>query len=358
MRSQPGWCPAAQLLQFVLECFDAPVFFFQRGGNFVRFPSYQVAEGDRSHSSWRPALAIAYVRTLPAAMIPGASYQGWVGPMGICCRARYALAIALSTFLLGSAVALPARPGQASRPDVRSSAALVIDAADSSVLFAQRDNVAVPVASITKLMTALVVLDGRQSLDELLTITREDTQSAAGSRLATGTRLTRGELLHLALMSSENRAAHALGRSYPGGLDAFQRAMNAKATALGMSSSHFVEPTGLSSRNVASARDLVKLVNAAASEPIIRQYSTDQHYTVKAGRRSLEFRNTNTLVARPDWDIAVQKTGYTLAAGQCLVMNTIIEGRSVNIVLLNSYGKYTRVADARRIRKWMEAARK
>ena len=158
-------------------------------------------------------------------------------------------------------------------------------------------------------------------------------------------------------MSSENRAAHALGRSYPGGLDAFQRAMNAKAAALGMSSSHFVEPTGLSSRNVASARDLVKLVNAAATSPLIRQYSTDQQHTVTAGRRSLEFRNTNTLVARPDWDIAVQKTGYTLAAGQCLVMNTIIEGRSVIIVLLNSFGKYTRVADARRIRTWMEAAR-
>lgn len=290
-------------------------------------------------------------------MIPGASHQGWVGPMGICCRARYALAIALSVFLLGSAVASPARPGQASRPEVRSSAALVIDAADSSVLFAQRDDVAVPVASITKLMTALVVLDAGQSLDELVTITREDVQRAGKSRLATGTRLTRGDLLHLALMSSENRAAHALGRSYPGGLDAFRRVANAKAVELGMSSSHFVEPTGLSSRNVASARDLVKLVSAAAANPLIRQYSTDQHHSVRAGRTSLEFRNTNTLVARPDWDIAVQKTGYTLAAGQCLVMNTIIEGRSVIIVLLNSFGKYTRVADARRIRKWMEAPR-
>jgi len=263
----------------------------------------------------------------------------------------------LSVVLLGSAAAAPAGTGPAKRPDVRSSSALVIDAADSSVVFAQRENVAVPVASITKLMTALVVLDGRQPLDELVTITREDAQRAGRSRLGTGTKLTRGELLHLALMSSENRAAHALGRSYPGGLPAFQRAMNAKAARLGMSSSHFVEPTGLSSRNVASARDLAKLVKAAAANPIIRQYSTDQRHSVKAGRYALEYRNTNLLVARPDWDIAVQKTGYTLAAGQCLVMNTIIEGRSVIIVLLNSFGKYTRVADARRIRKWMEATR-
>jgi len=277
--------------------------------------------------------------------------------MEICCRARYALAVSLSVFLFVSAGAAPAGTGPAKRPDVRSSSALVIDAADSSVVFAQRENVAVPVASITKLMTALVVLDGRQPLDELVTITREDAQRAGRSRLATGTRLTRRELLHLALMSSENRAAHALGRSYPGGLPAFQRAMNAKAARLGMSRSHFVEPTGLSSRNVATARDLAKLVKAAAANPIIRRYSTDQRHSVKAGRYALEYRNTNLLVARPDWDIAVQKTGYTLAAGQCLVMNTIIEGRSVIIVLLNSFGKYTRVADARRIRKWMEATR-
>ena len=158
-------------------------------------------------------------------------------------------------------------------------------------------------------------------------------------------------------MSSENRAAQALGRSYPGGLAAFLRAMNARAKALGMTSSQFADPTGLSSRNVASARDLVKLVRAASADPIIRKYSTDERHTVVAGKQQVEFRNTNTLVAKSDWDITVQKTGYTLAAGQCLVMNTVIEGRSVVIVLLNSFGKYTRVADARRIRKWLEAAR-
>jgi D-alanyl-D-alanine endopeptidase (penicillin-binding protein 7) len=282
--------------------------------------------------------------------------------MGACCRARYALAIVLSAFLpgagAGAAVASPVVASAPSRPDVRSSSVLVIDAADASVLFAQRENVAVPVASITKLLTALVVLEAGQPLDEVLTITREDrdTELASASRLAAGTRLSRGDLLHLALMSSENRAAHALGRNYPGGLAAFLRAMNAKAAALGMSSARFVDPTGLSSRNVASARDLAILVKAAAAVPLIRQYSTDERFTVTTGRRSLEFHTTNTLVARPDWEIAVQKTGYTLAAGQCLVMNAIIDSRSVVIVLLNSFGKYTRVADARRIRKWMEAA--
>lgn len=268
------------------------------------------------------------------------------------------LAFALSVLVLAPATAAPpGKPG--TRPDVRSSAALVVDAGNSSVLFAQRDDAAVPIASITKLMTALVVLEGRQSLDEIVTITKADSDATRGSasRLGIGTRLSRGNLLHLALMSSENRASQALGRSYPGGLAAFIRAMNAKAAALGMTKSQFADPTGLSSRNVASARDLVKLVKAASADPVIRRYSTDERHTIVAGKHQVEFRNTNTLVARPDWDIAVQKTGYTLAAGQCLVMNTVIEGRSVVIVLLNSFGKYTRVADARRIRKWLEAAR-
>ncbi len=274
--------------------------------------------------------------------------------------ARGLLALVLSGLLLNSAAASAASTGAkpASRPDIRSSAALVVDARDSSVLFAQRDDAAVPIASITKLMTALVVLDGRQPLDEMVTITGADRDLARGSpsRLGVGTRLSRGELLHLALMSSENRAAQALGRSYPGGPAAFVSAMNAKAKALGMTNSRFADPTGLSSGNVASARDLVKLVKAASTDPLIRRYSTDERHTVVAGKHALEYRNTNNLVAKPDWTIAVQKTGYTMAAGQCLVMQTVIEGRSVVIVLLNSFGKYTRIADARRIRQWMEAA--
>ncbi len=234
--------------------------------------------------------------------------------------------------------------------------ALVLDETHSQVLYARRADVPQPIASISKLMTAMVVLDGKQPLDEELEITRDDCAVGRGaaSRLRVGTRLTRTELLHLALMSSENRAAHALGRNYPGGLPAFVRAMNAKARTLGMTTAHFVEPTGLSSDNVASADDLSKLVSAAAKYPLIREYSTDRHYTVRVGRRPVEFRTTDSLVASPVWKIIVQKTGYISEAGRCLVMQAVIDGRTVAIVLLDSFGKYTRVADARRVRKWME----
>jgi serine-type D-Ala-D-Ala endopeptidase (penicillin-binding protein 7) len=166
--------------------------------------------------------------------------------------------------------------------------------------------------------------------------------------------LTRGELLHLALMSSENRAAHALGRNYPGGIPAFVRAMNEKAQSLGMTASHFVEPTGLSSDNVASPEDLSRLVMAAAQNPTIRDFSTDTEHSVRIGRHMVEFHNTDALTRNPGWDIIVQKTGYITAAGRCLVMQAVIGGRDVVIVLLNSFGKYTRVADAVRVRKWVE----
>jgi D-alanyl-D-alanine endopeptidase (penicillin-binding protein 7) len=161
--------------------------------------------------------------------------------------------------------------------------------------------------------------------------------------------------MHLALMASENRAAHALGRNYPGGVAACVIAMNAKARELGMSSAHFVEPTGLSDENVASPEDLSKLVMAAAKVPAIREYSTDSDFIVPVGRRLVQFHNTDSLVSKPDWNIVVQKTGYISQAGRCLVMQTVIEERTVIIVLLNSFGKRTRVADATRIRKWMEA---
>jgi serine-type D-Ala-D-Ala endopeptidase (penicillin-binding protein 7) len=252
----------------------------------------------------------------------------------------------------------PASITKPSKPDVRSNAALVIDAADSSVLFARQANTAVPIASITKLMTALVVLDAQQPLDEAIKIVKDDrTGDLSGkSRLAVGATLTRGELLHLALMSSENRAAHAVGRSYPGGINALVLAMNAKALALGMTQTRFVDPTGLSSRNVASPADLSKLVIAASHDPTIGKFSTDKNHTVRVGKQIIEYRNTNTLVAKPTWDIAVQKTGYIAEAGKCLVMKATIQGRSVVIVLMDSFGKYTRVADANRIKKWMEAS--
>ena len=242
-------------------------------------------------------------------------------------------------------------------PRLRSTSALVVDETHSSVLLARHADQPMPIASITKLLTALVVADAGQALDERVQITREDCSIGRGaaSRLAVGTTLTRGDLIHLALMSSENRAAHALARNYPGGLPAFVRAMNAKAQALGMSSAHFVDPTGLSSENVASAEDLSRLVSAAARNDIIREYSTDRGYAVRVGRRMVQFRNTDSLVSNPTWNIIVQKTGYITEAGRCLVMQAVIEGRNVVIVLLNSFGKNTRVADARRIRRWMEA---
>jgi D-alanyl-D-alanine endopeptidase (penicillin-binding protein 7) len=258
----------------------------------------------------------------------------------------------------GRTVRVKLEPATARDPALRSSAALVLDATGSSVLYARRSDVAMPIASITKLMTALVVSEAGQPLDEMLEVSAADVSHGRGavSRLTPGTRLSRGDLMHLALMASENRAAHALGRNYPGGLAACVDAMNAKARELGMTSAHFVEPTGLSDENVASAEDLSKLVMAAAKVPAIREYSTDTSYEVRVGRRLLTYRSTDSLTSKPDWDIVVQKTGYITRAGRCLVMQTIIEARTVVIVLLNSYGKRTRVADARRIRRWMESS--
>ena len=243
-------------------------------------------------------------------------------------------------------------------PVLRSSAALVLDATGSSVLYARHSDVAMPIASITKLMTSLVVMDAGQPLDETLEISSDDVAHGRGavSRLTPGTTLTRGDLMHLALMASENRAAHALARNFPGGVDACVDAMNVKARQLGMQATRFVEPTGLSEENVASAEDLSKLVMAAAKVPAIRQYSTDTSYDVRVGRRLVTFRSTDSLTSKSDWDIVVQKTGYIARAGRCLVMQTVIEARTVVIVLLNSYGKRTRVADARRIRRWMESS--
>ncbi len=242
-------------------------------------------------------------------------------------------------------------------PALRSSAALVVDESTASVLFSKHADVVTPIASITKLMTALVVLEANQPLNQTIEITRDDQtlNKRTVSRLTVGTELSRGDLLHLALMSSENRAANALGRNYPGGLAACVAAMNAKARALGMTTAHFVEPTGLSSDNVASPEDLAKLVIAASQNTAIQTYSTDSRYMVPVGRHMLEFRNTDSLVSNPSWNIVVQKTGYIAEAGKCLVMKAIIEGRAVVIVLLDSVGKQSRVADARRIKKWMEA---
>jgi len=241
--------------------------------------------------------------------------------------------------------------------DLKSSVAFVIDQDTREVLLNKNSQAVLPIASLTKLMTSVVVVEANQPLDEMLTITQDDidTEKGSHSRLAVGTRLTRGEMLHLALMSSENRAAHALGRHYPGGLPAFVSAMNLKAQTLGMLGTHYVEPTGLSSRNQSSARDLALLVNAAYDFPLIRELSTSPEYAVAVGRRHLQYRNTNGLVRNPAWDIGLQKTGFINEAGHCLVMQAQLAGRKLIMVFLDSAGKYSRIGDAERLRHWIES---
>lgn len=239
---------------------------------------------------------------------------------------------------------------------LKSSVALVLDQDTQEVLFDKNAGAVLPIASLTKLMTSLVVVESGQPLDDVLTISQADvdTEKGSGSRLAVGTQLTRGEMLHLALMSSENRAAHALGRHYPGGLGAFVSAMNARAALLGMSGSRFVEPTGLSSRNQSTARDLALLVGASYEHPLIRELSVSDGHEVAVGRRTLHFSNTNRLVSNPTWDIGLQKTGYISEAGRCLVMQAQLAGRKLIMVFLDSAGKYSRLGDAERVRRWIE----
>ena len=267
--------------------------------------------------------------------------------------ARALLALLLVTGLVSKVAAT----GVSTKPEVRSASALIVDATSGQVLFERQPKLITPIASITKLMTALVVLDALQSLDEVITIKAEDRWKGKGafSHIPNGTKLKRSELLRLALMASENLAARVLASNYPGGMSAFVHTMNVKAKALGMTQTHFDDPSGLSSANVSTARDLVKLINAASRQSIIRDYSTLASYEVRLAKRPFMYRNTNLLIGRQDWDIAVQKTGFTNDAGQCLVMQTTIDGRLVNMVFLNSFGSLTRTADARRIRKWMEA---
>jgi D-alanyl-D-alanine endopeptidase (penicillin-binding protein 7) len=241
--------------------------------------------------------------------------------------------------------------------DLKSSAALVIDQDTREVLFSKNEHAVLPIASLTKLMTGLVISEARLPPEELITISQDDidTEKHSRSRLMVGSTLSRSELLHLALMSSENRAAHALGRTYPGGLATFVSAMNAKAKLLGMKDTRYVEPTGLSSNNRSSAQDLALLVNAASADATVRELSTSPNYQVEVGNRMLQFNTTNRLVTNPDWDIGVQKTGFIKEAGQCLVMQTRIAGRKLIMVFLDSTGKLSRIADAERVRRWVEA---
>jgi serine-type D-Ala-D-Ala endopeptidase (penicillin-binding protein 7) len=241
--------------------------------------------------------------------------------------------------------------------DLKSGVALVIDQDTNEVLFNKNANTVLPIASLTKLMTGVVLSEARLPMNEPITITQDDvdTEKGSRSRLTVGTTLTRSEMLHLALMSSENRAANALGRTYPGGLPEFVRLMNAKAKLLGMRATRYVEPTGLSSQNQSSAQDLAVLVNAAYKDATLREYSTSPGYEVAVGARTLQYNTTNRLIKNPEWDIGLQKTGYISEAGQCLVMQTKIAGRKLIMVFLDSAGKLSRLGDAERVRRWVES---
>jgi len=266
-----------------------------------------------------------------------------------CC----ALSLALAPWAAWSAA-----PAPASEPRLKSAIAIVVDQDTDEVLYEKNATHVSSIASITKLMTAMVTLDAQLPLDEELVVTSGDRANGwATSRLRPGTRLTRGQAMHLALMSSENHAAQLLGRTYPGGVEALVDAMNAKALLIGMTEAHFADPTGLSPENRASAADLVQMVKAAYDYPEIRDDSVSTDLSVPVGRQLVHYQNTNHLTSRPDWQIGLQKTGYIAAAGRCLVMQAAIEGHRVVMVLLDSVGRTSRFADAQRIRDWLKATK-
>ncbi|WP_315707793.1 D-alanyl-D-alanine endopeptidase [Brenneria uluponensis] len=249
----------------------------------------------------------------------------------------------------------------ATHQEIASGSAMVVDLSNNKVLYSSNPDVVVPIASLTKLMTALVVLDANQPLDELLSVNISQTKEMKGvySRVRLGSEISRHDMLLLALMSSENRAAASLAYHYRGGYQAFIAAMNAKAKALGMTHTHYVEPTGLSINNVSTARDLTKLLIASRQYPLLSQLSTthEKMETFSHPTYTLPFRNTNHLVYRSDWDIQLTKTGFTNQAGHCLAMRTVINHRPVSLVVLDAYGKYTHFADANRLRNWLETGK-
>jgi D-alanyl-D-alanine endopeptidase (penicillin-binding protein 7) len=274
-----------------------------------------------------------------------------------------AKAISLLLVLLGTTATAIAGDSKFSdlkgNPQLRSASAIVLDN-DGNLIYGKDVNTVRPIASITKLMTAMVILDANLDLDEKITVTKEDRDliRLTGSRLQYGAALSRREMILLALMSSENRAATALGRTYPGGMTNFVAHMNRKAKGLGMSNSHFADPAGLKSENVSTASDLAIMVAAADGYPLITQSTTTTRMDVRpySGRGPLTYGNTNRLLKNKSWDIELSKTGYINEAGRCLVMQANIEGEDVSIVLLNSFGKLTPFGDSNRLRKWMLAS--
>lgn len=314
--------------------------------------------GDRRAASAQPVAPKAQA-ALPTAAVPRAA----AAPMPRT-RATLVSASAGAAALSGAAYASAAAEGGAddahalSLDPVRlnSNAVLVVDRDTNAVLVGKNDAAVLPIASLTKLMTGLVIADAGLPMDEILTITADDVDrlKGSGSRLAVGTRLSRAEALHLALMSSENRAAHALGRTYPGGIPAFVAAMNRKAAELGMSATRFVEPTGLSSDNQSSPRDLARLVSAAAERPVLRELTTSPEYELASGRRVVHYRNSNKLVRESEWDILLQKTGYIREAGRCVAMQVRLAGRDLIMVLMDAADSSARWTDAERLLRWLE----
>jgi serine-type D-Ala-D-Ala endopeptidase (penicillin-binding protein 7) len=240
--------------------------------------------------------------------------------------------------------------------DLKSSVAYVLDQDTNEILFQKNENAVLPIASLTKLMTGVIVSEAKLDMNEIITITEADvdTEKGSRSRLKVGAQLTRGELMLLSLMSSENRAAHALGRSYPGGMTRFVQAMNAKAQMLGMQDTRYVEPTGLSSRNQSSAKDLATLTAHAYNDKALRELSTAHDHQIFLGEKPLNYVNTNRLVRNPEWEIGLQKTGFISEAGQCLIMQAKVSGRRLIMVFLDSAGKFSRLGDAERVRRWVE----
>lgn len=311
------------------------------------------------------AMAVTLI-ALPAHAAPTESSAGKVSASAGTSHKRKASKKASATKRRAAAAeVVPGRPsyGQlaglhhVSDPlDLKSSVALVVDQDTQEVLFSKNEQAVLPIASLTKLMTGLLISEAQLPMDETITITEADvdTEKGSSSRLRVGAQLSRGELLHLALMASENRAAHALGRTYPGGLPVFVGLMNTKARMLGMNDTVYVEPTGLSSRNQSSAKDLAQLVNITSADPLLRELSTSPGHQVAVGRQVLQYNNTNRLVKSPSWDIGLQKTGYITEAGRCLVMQARVAGRKLIMVFLDSSGKLSRIADAERVRRWVE----
>ncbi len=319
-------------------------------------PSASAASAPRTQAAAPQAKAAAAPATAARAPAPRTSARPGPNP-GAGQSARAAAKAAPERTVRRPSEAMQAGLHRTRDPlALQSSVALVVNQDTEEVLFEKNAQAVLPIASITKLMTAIVTVEAGLPLDEELVVTPQDrTIDRVRSQLRPGVRLRRGEALHLALMASENHAAQLLGRTYPGGVEAFVDAMNAKAQMLGMHDTEFADPTGLSPQNRSSPRDLVRLVKVAYDYDLIRDYSTSSELALRVGPRIVRYGNTNRLTTHPDWEIGLQKTGFISAAGRCLVMQSVIDGQRVVMVLLDSFGRYSRLGDAQRIRQWLQA---